>query len=295
MPAWDLATSFAGALVIGVVLHVVCAFGFAWVRFIEDRIGSFQAVLMDFKQEMAGAFTTVSEQFRLPTGLSNDALGTLSRYLSNADKLYSVVYVRPSLWLSLGDLLNVFSLQAHYNHLRLDQGRRLNMVRFLIWNEQEFTSPAGIFIIRASILVGAQTRIITRGNVNEIIRRYGNPVLQTLVDRSLHVWLDCKITNNEELPQSGQYGALIDNRFAEPREMMKDSDPAESVHNFFKLIKLLNEFSLEIDQLIVPDQIKEEHMRDQISHALRKLRTDRGESETVPARRRRGAERHPTA
>lgn len=273
-PKWmvdlDTFASLLSAIIIGGILHVLVGFGFALASFVEKNFENYDKSMQNLKEELL-------VQRMMPTGLNNDSLNTLSNYLLNADKLYSIVYVRPSLWLRLGDLMNVFCLQAYYNRLRFDQGRQLAMVRFLVWEEEQFLSPAGIFVIRASLLVGARTKIITKTILAEVIKKYGTSEQAKLVECKLHAWLECKNIDGEEKPQSGRYGEVTEIGFSDPHSMRKTSEAIESEANFFLLIQILEEFSMEVElyKAHMPDQIGERNMKDNIFHALSRLTSNR--------------------
>lgn len=278
--AWTL----LWGLVFGAAINLTFSFLSTWITYLEGILSSFETEMNGLRNsltaELGKNFASVSDQLSPTTGLNNDALRTWSDYLRGADKLYSIVYVRPALWHKLGDLMNVFSLQAYYRHERNQGDKPLEMVRFLVWDEEQFLSSSAIFIIRASMLVGARTCIITPQKLKEVVR--GHPVLQSFVENELHVWLECRKVDGIERPHAGRYGRVKDNRFEDPLSMTirrpdaQDPKPGDthSQYNFFELIKLLNfaAFELELDVDSVPQHVEEAYLRDTIEAALRGMR-----------------------
>lgn len=285
--AWAYLSTSVAALALGAAVNLVFAFFSTWAIYVEGVLESFEQQVKEFQTiittELAQKFALISDGFRRPTGLKKDALTTLSLYLQNADKLYSIVYVRPALWLNLGDLMNVFSLQAHYNHKRSKSRRPLRMVRFIVWEKEEFLSSEGIFVIRASMLVGAQTRIITRDKLQEVVRLHDKPALEAFVEEKLHVWLECRIVDGREKPQSGRYGRASEKGFEDPLPMKPGAPdeasaagPAnvpETEANFYELIELLNIHSAELDVGLVPTHVEEDFLRHKIKDVLNGMRT----------------------
>lgn len=278
--AWTL----LWGLVFGAIINLTFSFLFTWIAYLERILNSFETEMNGLRNsltaELGKKFASVSDQLSPSTGLNNAALRTLSDYLRGADKLYSIVYVRPALWHKLGDLMNVFSLQAFYRHERLRGDKPLEMVRFLVWDEDQFLSSSAIFIIRASMLVGARTCIITPQRLKDVVR--GNPLLQSFVESQLHVWLECRMVDGIERPHAGRYGRVKDNRFEDPLSMTSRRPDAQnpkpgdthSQFNFFELIKLLNAAAveLELDVDSVPDHVEEAYLRSTIEAALRGMR-----------------------